>query len=94
MNPAIARNVGPWAVFFAFFLFLGFANTSYWKIADLAYMSLAFAFIAVISSLVVRERWRNLNNPAHRYAHPRPDAGDRFPRAVKRWCGDDKNAPD
>lgn len=85
MNPNTQKKVGAWGLFLLFFLFLQLADTSYWKIADLSYMSLGFAFITVISILVVRARWRKAQNP--RFAYTSPDAGDRLLRAVVRWCG-------
>lgn len=45
-------------MFLSFFLFLQLANTSYWSVADLAYMPLGIAFVTVVSILVVWKEWR------------------------------------
>jgi hypothetical protein len=88
MNPNIRRKIGAWALFLGFFLFLSLGATSYWKIADLAYMFLGLAAMAVISLLAVWGKWRSvLMNPPDDYTHSTPEVRDKFLRAVRRWCG-------
>ena len=57
---AMRGKVGAWALFLVCLLLLNFvAATSYSKTADLAFISLRLALVALLSILLVRERWRN-----------------------------------
>jgi hypothetical protein len=91
MNQNVKRKIGAWGLFLLFLLFLELGATSYWKMADVAYMSVGIAFFSVMSILVVRRRWRKAHSQAEEFSETTPDAGDRVLRAVGRWCGGDKN---
>ena len=60
MSRDMKRKIGAWALFLSFFLFLQLGATSYWKIADQAYMFFGLAAMGVISILVVRRKWRSV----------------------------------
>lgn len=56
-------KVGAWALFLACLLLLSFAATTHYsKTADLALISLRLALVAVLSILLIRERWRRQDN--------------------------------
>lgn len=56
-------KVGAWALFLACLLLLSFAATTHYsKTADLALISLRLALVAVLSILLIRERWRHQDN--------------------------------
>ena len=86
-------KVGAWALFLLCLLLLSFAaTTSYSKTADLALISLRLALLAVLSILVVRERWRYRDDP-QQPTHPKPDIGDTILQRVRRWIYDEQTHP-
>ena len=93
MNRDIKRKIGAWALFVSFFLFLQLGATSYWKIADQAYMFVGLAAMAVISVLVVRHRWRSLVNAPDRYTQSPSETRQGVLRSLRRRRGGDKNPP-
>jgi hypothetical protein len=87
-------KVGAWALFLGCLLLLGFtATTHYSKTADLALISLRLALLAVLSILVVRERWRHRDDQQQRETHSRPDAGDTILQRFRRWSYDEQKHP-
>ena len=82
-----------WALFLGCLLLLSFAATTpYSKTADLALISLRLALVAVLSILVVRERWRHRDDSQER-AHPRSDAGDSILQRFRCWYYDEQKHP-
>jgi len=71
-------------------LLLSLAATPYSKTADLALMSLRLALVAVLSILVVRERWKHQDDAQGSDPRPHPDGGDRFLQRLRRWYYDDE----
>jgi len=87
------RTAG-WALFLGCLLLLSFAATTpYSKTADLALISLRLALVAVLSILVVRERWRHRDDQQQRESHPSSDAGDTILRRFRRWYYDEQKHP-
>ena len=79
-------KLGAWAIFLACLLLLSFAATTHYsKTADLALISLRLALVAVLSILVVRERWRYRDDRQQSASHPKSDAGDSILQRFRRW---------
>ena len=86
------RTAG-WALFLGCLLLLSFAATTpYSKTADLALISLRLALVAVLSIMVVRERWRHRDD-LRRLSSPRSDAGDTILQRFRRWYYDEQKHP-
>jgi len=84
-------KVGAWAIFLACLLLLSFAATTHYsKTADLALISLRLALLAVLSILVVRERWRHRDDRQQSANHPNSDAGDTILQRFRRWYYDEQ----
>jgi hypothetical protein len=80
-----------WALFLGCLLLLSFAATTpYSKTADLALISLRLGLVAVLSILVVRERWRYRNDSQERGTNPDSDAGDSILQRFRRWIYDEQ----
>ncbi len=87
-------KMGGWVLFLGCLLLLSFAaTTTYSKAADLALISLRLGLVAVLSILVVRERWRHRDGPRQRELHPGSDAGDTILQRFRRWCYDEQKHP-
>ena len=87
-------KVGAWAVFLACLLLLTFAATTHYsKIADLAFISLRLSLLAVLSILVVRERWRHRDDWRQQGTYPRSDAGDTILQRFRRWYYGEQTRP-
>jgi len=86
-------TIGAWALFLLCLFLLSFAATTpYSKTADLALISLRLALVAVLSILVVRERWRHADAQP-KDAHPSSDAGDSILQRLRRWYYDAEDHP-
>ena len=86
-------KIRAWALFLLSLLLLSFAATSpYSKTADLALISLRLALVAVLSILVVRERWRH-RDAQRKDTHPSSDAGDTLLQRSRRWYYDEGDHP-
>ena len=86
--------VGAWALFFLCLLLLSFAATTpYSKTADVALISLRLALVAVLSILVVRERWRHRDDRQQPPTRPKSDAGDTILQRFRRWYYDEQKHP-
>ena len=97
---AIFRSAGVrgktagWALFVGCLLLLSFAATTpYSKAADLALISLRLALVAVLSILVVRERYRLRDDERPRERHSRSDPGDTILQRFRRWYYDEPKHP-
>jgi len=83
-----------WAIFLGSLLLLSFAATTrYSRTADFALVSLRLALVAVLSILVVRERWRHQDKQPHGEPHPKSDAGDTVLQRFRRWYYDEQKHP-
>ena len=83
-----------WALFLGCLLLLSFAATTpYSKTADLALISLRLTLVAVLSILVVRERWRHHGEQRHGEPHPKSDTGDTILQRFRRWYYDEQKHP-
>lgn len=88
-NPQRKGRLGGWIVFTACLLMLSLGSTSYHKIADTALISVRLSLIAVLSILVVRERWN------HRYdlsggGDRSQDVGESILQRCRRWYYDEE----
>jgi hypothetical protein len=79
------KKIFAWTLFLASILFLTLATTPYSRTADVALISLRLTLVIVLSILVVRERWRNLHEPAGKAAPGGSDVGDHFLQRCRRW---------
>jgi hypothetical protein len=87
-----SRTAG-WTLFLGCLLLLSFAATTpYSKIADLALISLRLALVAVLSILVVHERWRHQDDSPGR-SHPGSDARGTILQRFRRWYYDEQKHP-
>ena len=87
-------KTGGWVLFLGCLLLLSFAATTpYSKTADLALISLRLALVAVLSILVVRERWRHRDDPQQQDRHPSSDTGDTILQRFRRWYYDEQKHP-
>jgi hypothetical protein len=82
-----------WTLFLGCLLLLSFAATTpYSKTADVALISLRLTLVAVLSVLVVRERWRHQDDSQKR-AHPSSDATGTILQRFRRWYYDEQKHP-
>jgi len=89
----VKRKIGMWALFLLCLLLLSFAATTpYSRTADLALISLRLALIAVLSILVVRERWRHPDGQ-RKDTPPSSDRCDTLLQRCRRWYFDEGNEP-
>ncbi len=83
-----------WGLFLGCLLFLSFAATTpYSKAADLALISLRLALVALLSILMVRERWRRRDDSQQSGIHSGSDSGDTLLRRFRRWYYDEQKHP-
>src|SRR5271157_1035661 len=92
-SSAVKGGTAGWALFLGCLLLLSFAATTpYSRTADLALISLRLTPVAVLSILVIRERWQHQDDSQER-AHPRSDAGDTILHRCRRWYYDEQKHP-
>jgi hypothetical protein len=88
----MTKKALPWALFLVSILLLSLAATPYSRIADATLISLRLTLVAVLSILVVREKWRKRHEPPGKTAQSGSDAGDKFLQRLRRWhYGDERN---
>lgn len=82
-----------WTLFLGCLLLLSFAAiTPYSKTADFALISFRLALVAVLSILIVRERWRHQDG-SQVGARPSSDVGDTILERFRRWYYDEQKRP-
>jgi hypothetical protein len=89
----MTRKTGAWVLFLVGLLLLSLSATPYSRAATVALMTLRLAIVALLSILIVRERWKNRDQPDARATPARPDAGDHLLGRMRRWYYDDKQNP-
>jgi ABC-type transport system involved in cytochrome c biogenesis permease subunit len=84
----------PWLQFLLCVLFLslliGFRGTSFSRALDFAFVCFSFAFLAFLSFLIVRARWKRRESLNNRTVQSSEDQGDEMLRRVWRWWTDDQ----
>jgi membrane protein implicated in regulation of membrane protease activity len=84
----------PWLQFLLCVLFLGlligFRGTWFSKALDFVFVCLSFAFLAFLSFLIVRARWKHRESPNNRRVQSSEDKSDEMLRRVRRWWTDDQ----
>jgi membrane protein implicated in regulation of membrane protease activity len=82
----------PWLQFLLSVLFLslliGFRGTWFSKALDFVFVCFSFAFLAFLSFLIVRARWKR--RESNRRVQSSEDQGDEMLRRVRRWWTDDQ----
>ena len=79
-----------WVLFLACLLLLSLSATPYSATANYVLVSVRLTLVAVLSILIVRERWSNRQTPAGKDASTMPDAGEAFLGRWRRWYHDDR----
>ena len=74
-------------------LLLSASATPYSRAATVALMSLRLAIVALLSILIVREKWKNRDQPQARAAPASTDAAGHLLGRMRRWYYDDKQNP-
>jgi hypothetical protein len=77
------RKAGAWMLFLVFLLLLSLGFTQYGQIANYVLISIRLALVAVLSILVVRERWK------YRHDLQATDSRDTVLRRFRRWYYDE-----
>jgi hypothetical protein len=79
-----------WALFLGCLLLLSFAAaTPYSHSADLALISVRLAIVVILSTLLVRERWRHRDDVRQR-GKGGSDANDTMLQRFRRWYYDEQ----
>jgi membrane protein implicated in regulation of membrane protease activity len=85
----------PWLQFLLCVLFLslliGFRGTWFSRALDFVFVCVSFAFLALLSVLIIRARWKRRQNAPERKTQTEFDTGDEVLRRVRRWWTDEKN---
>jgi hypothetical protein len=75
-------------LFLAFLLLLSLGFTQFGQLANYVLISIRLMLIAVLSILLVRERWKYRHDPQGSEDRVTPDAGDTILRRFRRWYYD------
>jgi hypothetical protein len=89
----MTRKTGAWVLFLVGLLLLSLSATPYSRAATVALMSLRLAIVALLSILIVLEKWKNRVQPHARATPASKDAGDHLLARMRRWYYDDKQNP-
>jgi amino acid transporter len=85
----------PWLQFLlcvlVFSLLIGFRGTSFSRALDFVLVCASLAFLAFLSVLIIRARWKRRRNASARKVQTNSDTGDEVLRRVRRWWTDEKN---
>ena len=87
------RKAGAWVLFLLCLLLLSLSATPYSRAANSLWISVRLALIAVISILVVRERWRYRHDLQGANTRAASGSDTRFLRQLRSWFYDDKAPP-
>ncbi len=83
-----------WGLFLGCLLLLSFAATTpYSKTADLALISVRLTLVALLSILVVRERWRHRDGQRHGEPQSGSASADTILQRFRRWYYDEQKPP-
>jgi hypothetical protein len=74
-----------------FSLLIGFSGTRFSRALDFVFVCFSLAFLAVLSALLIRSRWKRRQNATAREVQTDPDFGDEVLRRVRHWWTDEKN---
>lgn len=85
---------GPWLQFLLCVLFLslliGFRGTWFSRALDFVLVCVSFAFLALLSFLLMRVRWKRRHKAIGSQVQTSSDMGDEMLRGIRRWWTDEK----
>jgi len=84
----MGKKAGAWMLALLSVLLISLGFTPYSQTSNYLLISLRLALVALLSILIVRERWKYRHDPQG--TNVNPDTGDTILRRFRRWYYDEK----